>query len=95
VLPPAASQADWSAAFEKEVYECAFVFSCVWAYGGPLLVDKGKNWREEFSTWWKREFPAPIKFGETGAGSVFDYFPDLKTGKMTSWAVLLPKYNQV
>lgn len=51
-------------------------------------ADKTKNYRDEFSNWWRREFPAPIKFE---AGLVFDFYPDLKNARFVSWNHILPK----
>jgi len=77
-------------AAEKERFESHFVFACVWALGGSMLVDKQNNFQKEFSEWWKRVFQS-IKYPKEGL--VFDYFPDNKTGAMTPWTDFVPPYS--
>jgi dynein heavy chain len=55
-----------------DVYERYFCFAVVWAFGGPL-PDGRIDYRGNFTTWWRKEFPH-VKMGETGL--VFDYFID-------------------
>ena len=33
-----------------------FVFACVWAFGGCMLVDKVSDYRSQFSKWWTAEW---------------------------------------
>jgi ABC-type dipeptide/oligopeptide/nickel transport system ATPase component len=81
---------DDSAAREKEIFEANFVFACIWAFGGSLLVDKQCDHRKEFSDWWKRVFTT-IKFPKEG--TVFDYYPDTSSGRMVPWKGVVPDYE--
>lgn len=51
--------------------EHLFCVVAVWSYGGALLEKDGKDYRKEFSNWWRNEFK-PVKF--PAKGSVFDYY---------------------
>jgi dynein heavy chain len=79
-----------TAAQEKESYELAMVFACIWAYGGSLYVEKGigGNQREIFSNMWRSTFNT-VKFEP---GLVFDFYPDFKQNKFLPWTNKLPKY---
>jgi len=79
-----------TAAQEKESYELAMVFACIWAYGGSLYVEKGigGNQREIFSNMWRSTFNT-VKFEP---GLVFDFYPDFKQNKFVPWTNKLPKY---
>jgi hypothetical protein len=46
--------------------------------------------REAFSDWWKATHTA-VKFPKEG--TVFDYFPHPKTGKMVPWQSIVPAYE--
>lgn len=37
---------------DKKLLEYHFVFACVWAFGGCMLVDKVYDYRTQFSKWW-------------------------------------------
>ena len=52
--------------------EHLFALSAVWAYGGILTTKDNKDYRKEFSDWWKGEFNKPVKF--KSKGTVFDYY---------------------
>jgi hypothetical protein len=39
----------------SELYEKFFVFTCIWAFGGPLPSDGRIDYRNMFSNWWKKE----------------------------------------
>ena len=41
---------------DKKVAEMNFVFACVWAFGGCMLVDKVSDYRTQFSKWWTSEW---------------------------------------
>ena len=54
------------AAVDKKLLEYHFVFACVWAVGGTMLVDKVYDFRAQFSKWWVQEwknvqFPDKVK----------------------------------
>ena len=37
---------------EQGLFELAFVFACVWAFGGALGVTAGVMDRQQFDKWW-------------------------------------------
>lgn len=43
-------------AIDKKLLEYHFVFACVWAFGGTMLVDKVYDYRTQFSRWWVQEW---------------------------------------
>lgn len=45
-----------SPAPDKKIAEMNFVFACVWAFGGCMLVDKVSDYRTQFSKWWTSEW---------------------------------------
>ena len=77
-------------AVEKEQFEANFVFAVIWAFGGAALVDKAVDTRKDFSDFFRRVFTT-IKFPKEG--HVFDYYPDVKTGKMVPWTDIVPAFH--
>ena len=65
-----------------------FLYCLVWAFGGPLLIDKQVDYRakfnEEFRTLFGQRFPTE--------GSVFDWFYDHTSGKYVNWSTQVPAY---
>jgi hypothetical protein len=59
-----------------------FVFCCVWCLGAGYDLKDGKQYRKEFSTWWKEKFKAP-RF--PAAKTVFDYYVDFENTKFEEW----------
>lgn len=51
---------------DKKLLEHHFVFACVWAFGGCLLVDKVVDYRLQFSRWWQSEHKAVVFPTEVG-----------------------------
>lgn len=45
---------------DKKLLEHHFVFACIWAFGGCLLVDKLCDYRQQFSRWWQSEHKAVV-----------------------------------
>ena len=74
-----------------------FCFAGVWGFGGPIASDKGPDYREDFSNWWRRNIDV-CKFPATG--SVFDYYVeiDMSEGDISDsisfqpWATQVPRY---
>ena len=62
-----------------------FVFCCVWCLGAGYDLKDGRQYRKEFSTWWKEKFKAP-RF--PAAKTVFDYYVDFENTKFEEWAKL-------
>ena len=52
--------------------EHIFSLAAVWAFGGALTVKDNRDYRKEFSDWWKGEFSKPVKFKPKG--TIYDYF---------------------
>ena len=48
---------------DKKLLEHHFVFACIWAFGGTMLVDKVSDYRLQFSKWWVMEWKA-VQFPE-------------------------------
>jgi dynein heavy chain, axonemal len=69
---------------EVKGLEFLFVFACVWAIGAGFSEKDGKDFRKDFSNWWKDKFKT-IKFPTKD--TVFDYYVDLDASKLEEWAV--------
>jgi dynein heavy chain len=71
--------------------EHIFVLSAVWAFGGCLTIKDTRDYRKEFSDWWKGEFNKPVKFKPKG--TVFDYFVKMDETKaeFEEWKIFLIK----
>ena len=57
-------------------------FCCVWCLGAGFDLKDGRQYRKEFSTWWKEKFKAP-RF--PSAKTVFDYYVDFENTKFEEW----------
>ena len=81
---------------DKEAYysiaEHFMVFSCVWAFGGPLAYKKGHNWRSDFNKYWQMNF-RECKFPKDS--SVFGCFYDADKKSWVSWATQVEEYIPV
>jgi dynein heavy chain len=62
--------------------EYVFVFACIWCIGGGYIEKEGKDYKKEFSNWWKDKWKV-IKF--PAKGTVFDYFVDVENSKLDDW----------
>jgi dynein heavy chain len=67
---------------DKKLLEYHFVFACVWAFGGCMLVDKVYDYRTQFSKWWITEWKN-VQFPEKGL--VYDYYVDETQCLMVPW----------
>jgi len=81
----------------KLVYERAFVFAMIWAFGGCMLNDVTRNCQKEFSDWAKKQFQnvmtLPFDQDVEGSNLVFDYFFDIPTNTIKRWETKVEKYN--
>ena len=70
---------------QKEVkgLEYIFVFACIWCIGGGYIEKDGKDYKKEFSNWWKDKWKV-IKF--PSKGTVFDYYVDTENSKLEDWS---------
>jgi dynein heavy chain len=66
---------------EVKGVEYVFVFACVWCIGGGFAEKDGRDFRKEFSNYWKETWKT-IKFHPKG---VFDYFIDIENSKLEEW----------
>ncbi len=51
---------------DKKLLEYHFVFACIWAFGGCMLVDKVYDYRTQFSKWWISEWKVGGVWEEEG-----------------------------
>jgi dynein heavy chain, axonemal len=63
--------------------EYIFVFACIWCIGGGYIEKDGKDYKKEFSNWWKDKWKV-IKF--PSKGTVFDYYVDTENSKLEDWS---------
>jgi len=66
--------------------EYIFVFCCVWCIGGGYAEKDNRDYRKEFSNWWKDKWKT-IKF--PAKGTVFDYF--VEQTRLVEWDTLKTK----
>ena len=84
------------------VLEHCAVYALMWAFGGPLNVNKQTDFRKEFSLFMTSTFP-DVKF--PGEGLIFDYYFDFdeysQLGEasdkyqMSHWKPMVPEYTPV
>lgn len=72
--------------------EYIFVFACVWSIGAGFTEVDGKDYKKEFSNWWKDKWKT-IKY--SSRGGVFDYYVDIANSKLEEWSKLLGKEYKV
>lgn len=77
---------------DKKLLEHHFVFACVWAFGGCMLVDKVYDFRSQFSKWWISEWKT-VQFPEKGL--VYDYYVDEAQCLMVSWEDRVDKFQYI
>mmetsp|Transcript_10755 Transcript_10755/g.40251 ORF Transcript_10755/g.40251 Transcript_10755/m.40251 type:complete len:4525 (-) Transcript_10755:51-13625(-) len=76
---------------DKEVYEMYFSFAAVWAFGGPLGVRDGVDYRKQFDKWWRMTWRNQVKFPD--GATVFDFFLDSETKKFERWTNRVDKFE--
>jgi dynein heavy chain len=69
--------------FEVKGLEMVFVFACVWAIGAGFAEKDNKDYRKDFSNWWKDNWKQ-IRF--PNKGTVFDYYVDYENNKFEEWS---------
>jgi len=62
--------------------ELVFVFACIWCIGGGYIEKDGKDYKKEFSNWWKDKWKT-LRF--PSKGTVFDYYVDIQNSKLEEW----------
>jgi dynein heavy chain len=73
---------------DVKALEYLFVFASVWCIGGGFSEKDGKDFRKEFSNWWKEKWKT-VKF--PSKGTVFDYFVDIENSKLEEWNKMTTK----
>ncbi|PNW78281.1 hypothetical protein CHLRE_09g403800v5 [Chlamydomonas reinhardtii] len=77
---------------DKKLLHYHFVFACVWAFGGCMLVDKVTDYRTQFSKWWVSEWK-DVQFPEKGL--VYDYYVDEQNCIMVPWEDRVTKFQYI
>lgn len=75
---------------DKKLLEHHFVFACIWAFGGCLLVDKITDYRLQFSRWWQGEHKTVLFPAEVSGAAMFlraDFLPASSKASAT-WCTL-------
>lgn len=62
------------------------VFGMIWAFGGGLTMKDGIDYRKNFDRWFKGKYTT-VRF--PGKGLVFDFYVDVKKGKLAQWTDLV------
>jgi len=75
----------------SEVVENVFSFCAMWAFGGPMIVDKSGDYRIKFS----EDFVATFGLKFPNDGCCFDYFFDPDTNEYLHWNSRVSKYYPV
>ena len=75
-----------------DVLEMAFCFCAMWAFGGPMVVDKSGDYRKKFSEDFSSIFNT--KFPKDG-GLCFDYFFDPESLEYVHWNTKVSPYKSV
>ena len=82
-----------------ESIEAVFAFSAMWAFGGPMVVNKSADYRRRFSEAFSSLFGAKHLVSKDGGNSdslgpgiCFDYFFDVNTGQHVHWKTKLGKF---
>eukprot|EP00592_Proboscia_alata_P015189 CAMPEP_0194394788 /NCGR_PEP_ID=MMETSP0174-20130528/124051_1 /TAXON_ID=216777 /ORGANISM="Proboscia alata, Strain PI-D3" /LENGTH=2316 /DNA_ID=CAMNT_0039190629 /DNA_START=658 /DNA_END=7604 /DNA_ORIENTATION=+ len=71
-----------------ESIEMVFAFSAMWAFGGPMNVDKSSDYRKKFS----EDFTSAFGSKFPKEGQIFDYFYSAETGEYVHWNTQVPKH---
>jgi AAA domain (dynein-related subfamily). len=74
-----------------EIMEMIFTYCAMWAFGGPMVVDKSGDFRKKFS----EEFTSTFDTKFPKDGLCFDYFFDPEQGEFVHWNSKLIPYNPV
>lgn len=75
----------------SESIEMIFAFAAMWAFGGPMVVDKTGDYRKKFSEDFASSFGG--KFPKEG--DCFDYFYDVDSEEWVHWNTRVEKYSPV
>lgn len=73
----------------SEIIEMTFAYCAMWAFGGPMIVDKSGDYRTKFSEDFASTFGS--KFPKDGL--CFDYFFDPAKGEYVHWSSKVSPYS--
>eukprot|EP00903_Cladosiphon_okamuranus_P006208 g6103.t2 len=76
----------------SDLMEQFFVFALMWAFGGPMVVDKSDDYRRKFSEEFLSTF-AGQKIPKEG--TCFDYFYDWESDGFKDWSTQVPEYQPI
>ena len=65
----------------SEIIEMIFAYSAIWAFGGPMIIDKSGDYRKKFS----EEFASTFGAKFPNEGLCFDYFFDSAIFEFVHW----------
>lgn len=74
-----------------ESIEMVFAFSAMWAFGGPMVVEKALDYRRKFS----EEFCSVFGGKIPKEGMCFDYFYNIHSGEYVHWQTEVPKHSPI
>lgn len=74
-----------------EIIEMIFAYCAMWAFGGPMIVDKSGDYRRKFSEDFTSTFGT--KFPKDGL--CFDYFFDPVEGEYLNWSTHISPYSPI
>ena len=75
----------------QESLELVFAFCAMWAFGGPMIVDKSGDYRRKFS----EDFASLFGTKFPKEGECFEYFYDAEAGEHAMWSTKVPSYIPV
>ncbi|CAN0161161.1 unnamed protein product [Scytosiphon promiscuus] len=76
----------------SDLMEQFFVFALMWAFGGPMVVDKSDDYRRKFSEEFLSTF-AGQKIPKEG--TCFDYFYDWQSDGFKEWSTQVPEFQPI
>lgn len=74
-----------------EVIESNFLFALVWAFGGPMVVDKGGDFRRMFSEAFTSQFGQKFPRDK----QCFDYVWSTQTDSFVDWSTKVPIFQPI
>lgn len=74
-----------------EIIEMTFTYCAMWAFGGPMVIDKSGDFRKKFS----EEFTSTFDTKFPKDGLCFDYYIDPLQGEFVHWNSKLKPYDSV
>ena len=90
-----------SLASASEIFENLFVWSTMWAFGGPMIQDKGGDFRKKFSEETTGIFNRggnplfPKEGNKDVMTTCFDYLWSFEEDAFIQWSTKVPKYTPV